>query len=269
MPPLLPQSLYPLYAPLPVPMIQHLLLRLKRRKHVSDPQLWDMLLEEVVEKRQAVYYYMDPYVLLESQERRLLALTTKWLLASLSSYSPDQKPVARPTLSHWARTGRVRFEREGHPTPDSAAALLIARMVDVGERNFLPESIHENEPAWWCHAESVPPEKRNFSHPISQLAELPPATVLWTHWAGAAWDPDWIHIQDNKGYSVGAIRFAGIVVQGNVRKWDVTLDDIRLWAPHIAALALDRDEEVLQLLATLTLRHLAVSRIGTTHIDPI
>jgi len=266
MPPTVPQSLYPLYAPLPIPIFEHLLVRLQRKLHIPDVQLWDILIQEVAQKRQTVFYYMDPFVRLE-QEKNTPRITTGWLLETLSIYSPESRPVPRPTLSYWARTGRVRYAKEGRPVPGSAAALLIARLIDTGERNFLPDSISEQEPAWWCTAETPSPDKHIFSHPAPHVEDLAPATVLWTQWAGAAWDQDWIQIRDSKGYAVGAIRFAGISVQGNSRRWQVTLEDIRSWAPDVAALAFSQDEDVVQLLATLTLRRLAVSRIGTTNVD--
>ena len=254
MPPKVPESLFAEVAPLPVGMADHLLLRLERKTHASGSTLLDLLLKEIQEKRETAFFYMDPFV-------QAKTLSTAWLLETLSLHSPSRKRVPRPTLSYWAsRRHLLRFEGQGKPEPSSAAALFIARMIDDGERNFLPEMIAEDESHWWCTAQ-VSPRDLPIQVAVTQMNELPPTSLVWTPWSGAVWYPNWVKIRDAHGNDRGAIRWAGGRISGNHRSiWDVSLESIVEWDTTLAPLAYPMTSEVVQLLATLALHHLGVSR---------
>lgn len=262
-PPELPQSLYHLFAPLPVPMSEHLLLRLARRNPGSIVKLWDILIAEMEEKRREAYFYMNSYVELDALEHK--HLSTSWLLEALSIYAPERKRLPASTLSYWARRGILRYVSEGKPDPSSAAALLIARMIDPGERNFLPAKIEvEKEPLWWCRAETI--DHRGFPCPVPLPTNLEASTLLWTNWPGAAWDPLWMRIGDD----LGAIRWAGATVQKGDIQWTITLDELEVWMPHLvqsskfselAQMSVKR--QVTQDIAHLALRLLAMKYIGS------
>jgi len=79
----------------------------------------------------------------------------------------------------------------------------------------------------------------------------------------AVWDGGWMRINTN-----GAIRFAGVVQDAQQLRWRVSLPDIQLWDPVVAALNVplaDMDSEIIQLLATLTFMRFAyvsLPRVG-------
>lgn len=252
MPPKLPKSLYAEVAPLPPATADHLLLRLERKMHTSEEMLIKMVLKEVREKRETAFFYMNPFVLSGT-------FTTARLLDTLSIYSPTNKRLPRPTLSYWSRRGLVHFEAQGKPDPHSAAALLIARLIDDGERNFLPEIIAEEERSWWCFAQESP-QKLPISLPVSHLDELPSASLVWTPWSGAAWSADWILIRDSHGNDRGAIRWSGLHTNGTHREWNISLETLLEWDTSLAHAASPALPEVIQLLATLTLHRLGASR---------
>ena len=254
--PVLPKELCPRLAPLPFPMAEHLLLRFERRNpHTPIEELWKMLEDAVWQKRKDAFFYMASFVPKK--------ISTSWLIDTLSVYTPDQRRLPASTLSFWARRGMLRKADHGHPEPESAAALLIARMIDEGERNFLPDFMEQDEAPYWCFAQADPLSEP-FPHPVSLLAELAPATLVWTPWAGAAWSPPWILV----GEDMGAIRWSGTVKEQGQTCWDITLNDLERWTPHLteASVLPPHDDEgfqrqVRQTIATLALQHLARARI--------
>ena len=252
MPPKLPKSLYAEIAPLPPAMADHLLLRLERKIHFSEDTLIEMLIKEVREKRETAFFYMNPFITSG-------VFTTARLLDTLSIYSPTHKPLPRPTLSFWSRRGLVRFEAQGRPEPQSAAALLIARLIDDGERNFLPDTIIEEEGSWWCTAQTSP-HALPHTLPVSRLDELPPASLLWTPWSGAAWSTDWVMIHDVHSNDRGAIRWSSIRKSRGEQEWNITLEALLHWDATLATVASPTLSEITQLLATLALYRLGASR---------
>jgi len=104
----------------------------------------------------------------------------------------------------------------------------------------------------------------------SPYLPLPPATLLWTPWAGASWQPEWLP----RGNGIGAIRFYGIP-RKHERQWNVTFEDLARWHPtllgrDIPLLTRAKDyyntriaemrRQVLQTYARETLEHLALTR---------
>jgi hypothetical protein len=267
------QSLYPLYAPLPVPMVEHLLIRLMRAKRASSPSMaWDVLRNEVQEKREMAFFSMDPFVQPRSLQRerhipREGAYSTAWLLQTLTNHTPDKVPILQDTLSKWHKRGLVRYREHGVPDYDSAAALFLVRMIDRGERNFLPSRIKDEEPYWWCWRQDTPTAPV-IPCPVPLPPSLPPSALLWTDWAGASWSAPWVKI----GASRGAIRWAGVMkIRQEQERWALTTADLTRWDQEAAALLnglplLDEANQKIEELermhdvATSVLRRLAAQR---------
>lgn len=224
--------LYPLVAPLSVPMAEHLLSRYCRQQRVSVHQGREWLLKRVAEKRSLVFRYMSAFVL-NSQRRELITskktiLTTKWLLEALRIHDPLKRPVTLQTLFDWKKRGLIHNDARGEPNSDSAAALLLARTIDVGERQWLPEEIAPDEPMWWCWQQTSP-EQIPSPCPVPLPSALANATILWTPWAGGNWQ-HWKLI----GRDIGSIRFAGTTKHRVHPMWDVTFQELQCWIPELA-----------------------------------
>jgi hypothetical protein len=255
----IPPSLAPLFAPLPIPVADHLVLRLQRKQHLTAQAARELLLKEVREKRPTVYFSMRPFVnnTLGQIPEVHLRFSSGWLLRTLSLHSPGKKPLLPQTLSHWHGRGLLRYREYGLPDYDSAAALLIARLIDQGERNFLPSKIGAEEPLWWCWRQDSP-QAPVQPCPVPLPPGLLPSTLLWTPWAGASWDRAWTAI----GRELGAIRWA----RPEKSLWTLSPEEIALWDPELTSLVekLPQEEtfrqDLLQTLATLVLLRLAADR---------
>lgn len=262
------QSLYPLFAPLPVSFVEHLVRRFERARRASPSTAWDLLIREVREKRDLAYLYMNPFI----QNREV---STGWLLQTLTEHHPDKKAMPPQTLHSWHTRGLLRYESHGLPAPDSAAALFITRLIDPGDRNWLPTGMSDDEPGWWCWRQDTPGMPA-VPCPVPLPANLPDSTLLWTPWAGAAWQSPWMLI----GKERGAIRFVGTRKTRRSFRWDISYQALEQWVPTLAsALASspvthasplhDEDTEevrqqLLHALATLALRHLALTRLPSS-----
>jgi len=258
----LPPSLLPALAPLSRPMVKHLLVRMARKHpQVKEVAHWDTLLEQTDLKRRDAFFYMNSYILSQDDPH----ITTAWLLETLSIYSPGQKRVPSSNISHWAGRGVLRIPTHGRPEPDSVAALLIARMLDPGERNFLPEDVKEEEPHWWCYAQTL--QGTTFPCPLPLPGDLPASTLLWTPWAGAAWNPYWLKV----GEDLGAIRFAGATLRQGRVEWQVTQRDLEQWTPHLApqSIVSDNAQEGLRNQVRTTVASLALLQLATTRLGII
>ncbi|GHO48663.1 hypothetical protein KSX_68260 [Ktedonospora formicarum] len=221
----------------------------------------DLLLQEVRYKRRYAFGYMDVYVRNRHKTARdELSLSSSWLRQSLAMYSNTVIPNS--TFNDWITKGAIRLERKGRPHPQWAAATFIARMIDDGERSFLPEKISLDEPPFWCYGQS--PQGAVIIIPVTEIHQQPKNTILWTNWPGAIWDDDgWLLIGEGED-CIGAIRFAGVRKVRDHLYWDVSLEDIRMWDAEVAALFLDFDGNTIaqiQSLATLALHRLARERI--------
>jgi hypothetical protein len=269
------QSRTPLFAPLPLPFVEHLVQRLQRRdKKLSPEAAWDRVQVELQQKRGIAYQYMNPFVQMYLQggvKGSTTSFSTAWMLATLSRNSPEKKPVPDDNLAYWQGKGLLRYREHGIPEPSNAAAFYIARtLVPDQRKGFLPSSMESLEPDWWCWQQSSP-DQEPIPCPIPLPTDLPSETVLWTPWAGAAWDASWLLV----GLDRGAIRFAGTSrsrVNGAIR-WQVQPDALARWEPKLVCLLdelpdeyadpIERQEQ-LHSLATATLRRLAQTRISST-----
>ena len=252
---------YPLAAPLPIPMIEHLLKQ--RMEHLSSGKSvkgvltekagWELLEQDIRRNRNAVFPYMRAFVVTGQ-------LSTTWLLQTLTAHTPRKTPVTSQTLSKWHKRHLLRYQDHGLPETDSTAALFIARMTDTKrERNWLPTTLKKEEPHWWCWRQEGP-KSPPIPCPVPLPEGLPPATLLWTPWAGATWTPNWLGI----GNGLGSIRWAGANDEEGITRWKVTAQDLHLWDSAVAARSVPFPEnarEILQVLAKLALQRLALQRL--------
>ncbi|MHB8596759.1 MAG: hypothetical protein ACYDER_08110 [Ktedonobacteraceae bacterium] len=223
---------YPLFAPLPVPLVRHV-YRGPSRTHPSarsQPRSLSILEQQIRMSRNAAYTVMHPFVASNT-------LTTSWLLKTLSTDTPGKVPVQTAHLALWHERHLLRYAERGYPDPDNAAALLVARMVDPRERNWLPPTMTEEEPAWWCWRQDQP-DAPVVACPVPLPPDLPATALLWTPWLGASWQTPWLPVG-----TLGAIRFAGTrgPLHGEEWNWSLTADELRQWDPEIAAFALPRE----------------------------
>jgi len=169
-------------------------------------------------------------------------LTTSWLLKALTTHTPGKTPVQSSTLNLWHERGLFSYTERGYPEPDSAAAMLIARMVDRRERNWLPTIMTQREPRWWCWRQDRP-DAPVVACPIPLPDDLPPSALLWTPWLGACWHIPWLQIG-----LLGAARFAGTQgpMSGEEWRWNLSLEDFHRWDPEMAAFALPPDASIAQ-----------------------
>ncbi len=266
------ESMLPLFAPLPGPLVLHLLLG-KRRSHRKAPPPplltpfeqatgsaqaeWNLLLQQVRVARQDVFLRMDPLVSTD-------ALTTSWFLQALLDAFPQrasvlQEEIAQSTLGEWRKRGLISNAARNRPDPHQAAALLIARLVDTRLRNWLPSTLTPEEARAWCWRQDAPHlVPVPYQLPIPD--DLPKATLLVSAWPGLAWSGTWMRIN-----SMGAARWAGGIVSDGQLRWDLSLEDLHRWDQQVTAFNIPLVEgaaDLLQRLADIALIRLALAQLG-------
>lgn len=214
--------IYPEVAPLSPTVADHLFRRFRSR--ISGPDAETQFIAAVREKRRDTFIVLDPFV-------RAGALTVAWVKESLAQYGHQ---ISKAGFEYWKDRGLVEMERHGKVEPLSAQALLIAGMIDPGQRNFLPPGDVPIEDTWCCYVQHAPDAKREV-WPVGRIAELPAAAICWTPMRGACWKPGWHPIGEREGF-LGCIRFAGGKMVGGRLWYTVTLDDIRQWDGAVADL---------------------------------
>ncbi len=274
--PTIPLQAYPLFAPLPIPMVEHLWLRMRRivtLSHGDGPDVQAVALahlqEAVAHARTAIYTYMHPYVVARHMpaeasatngQGRAMRYSTTWFLRTLAVHSPNKEPIPSQTLSLWHKRGLFRYQDYAIPDLDSAAALLIARLTDKRKRNWLPSLLLPEEPYWWCWRQDTP-ETAPVPCPIPLSEDIPPSALLWTPWTGASWNHDWLRLDQH----MGAVRWAGIQQREDGRYWQVTKADLERWDPEIASYlpASPAYEQLVQNAAEFVLRRLSLARFSS------
>jgi hypothetical protein len=254
----LPAELYPFCAPLPFPMAEYLFARFKRRNPYSDSEALNHFLQKIQVKCQNIYSHMRHHLYLERDAEERNKFFSRWLLEAIKEESPKKTKVHHQTSRGWYISNLLRGDskEDYRPTYDSAAALLITRAIDRGERKWYPPEISREEEAWWCIVQEHP-EQNARACPISLLPELPPATLCWTPcWPGATWNAQWENIEDQ-----GAIRWAGVVPEGHPTKYTLTAEDLEIWDPIVAATLLPGDEKIFSQALKLALLRLSKTRI--------
>ncbi len=214
----LPYSLYPAFAPLPIPIAEHLVVqeyrsyrRVPTAKRPRPEQLWARVSERVSKARQLAYEYLEPFVTVERKRRQQglegSLLSSDWLLDTLASYTPQGKRNAEVTLAYWQQRGLLRRDKpRGGFDLTSIAALLVARIAEEEhQRHWLPSVLAEEEPFFWCYSQARP-DAGVEPLPIPLPPALPVTTVLWTPWLGAVWlSEEWSLIREQAYGWVGPL----------------------------------------------------------------
>jgi len=251
----------PYMAPLSQPMIQasalHLLnikVSLSLDEIVSEFHAqWSSLIEKVKKTRDRVYTLMTPAV--EKQ-----AVSTDWLMNQLAELSPQNRRVSHETMSRWRDQGLLYYNAHNRPNYDSTAALMILRVLDERRiKGWTPtQKIAEQEPRWWCWRQDSP-SSPIVPTPVPLPGNIPASALLWTTWAGAAWEPDWLPVGQ-----LGAARWGNTRIEKNRLLWGITEAELMQWDPQVTPLGkmvMDAAPLAQHTLATLSLLRLAVPRI--------
>lgn len=277
---------FPQFAPLSTPLVKHLLERqvspfnLRHTKmldlvgHIEEvsqhlQQHWSFFEERVQKKRYQTYALMTPHIQVDymTGERYVLPgwlRETLSILMPISQKSKRKDAITSQTLSVWSDRHLIRHRAWGQLEAQSVAGLLTARQLDnTRERFWLPSSVEADEPGWWCYSQSAPLHgipAPIVPCPVPLPEDLPAATLLWTPWIGASWDPSWLQIGD-----LGAIRWAGATLdkQGRIQ-WNITEADLRQWDPEIVSIDmgfLKNTQEMLNGAAHFALLRLALTRL--------
>lgn len=243
---------YAALAPLPCALADHLF------RQFQDESLF---IAAVQESRRDIFDVLDPYV-------RAGALTRALVIDRLGLYG---KAVAQSTFTHWQRQGIIKMERSGKLRPLSAQAILIAAMIDPGQRNwrlsqagFLPPDGVPEGDTWCCYIQRNPDADVEV-WPVGRLDELPPASLCWTPLRSACWEQHW-HLIGAGGGFLGCIRFAGAHRVRGQTWYDITIEDIRMWDAQVADLYVPcpgDDLEQVQVLCYPLFHRLAIQRLGT------
>lgn len=240
--------------------------------------IWQHVENSVQEKRQQTFALMNPAVQVDPKTGGRYVLPG-WLRETLATLMPPlyrgkrKEAVTAQTLAVWSEKHILRHCSWGQLEAQSAAAVIMARQLDeTRERSWLPSEVNPDEPHWWCYSQA-PPVNGMFSPvlpcPMPLAGNLAPATLLWTPWLGACWDPRWLQI----GY-LGAIRWAGATLDGQGQvQWNMPETELRKWDPEIVSLDmgfLRHTREMLNGVAHMALLRLALTRLKqSTLIDSI
>lgn len=253
-----PPNVYAEMAPLPAPLADHL-FRYWQRHHRTQDVLYQ-LVKEVREKQRYAYVFLDSYVRnREKSSPRELRLSTELVRTTLGLYTPQKRPIPPKTFTYWIDSGYIRMKSKGYPEPDSAAALVVLRLL-METKSLLPSEPMNPEETWWCYAQSGPDEAIQ-AVPLSAVEDLPPYTLLWTGWAGAAWSEShtWMPIGDG----FGAIRFTKPAIT-RPRQHSYELTALLRWKPDLEAQYQPQpgcELDMVNALEHLALVHLACNRV--------
>jgi hypothetical protein len=213
----------PQFAPLSVPMVFHLLgissadIFLGRFQSSRDQLSQDFRLLEthIIAARDAIFDLMH----------REKNVSIKWFQTSVKQIHNEKnehtnKGVSLQTISNWRENHVLHFQRWGELDLDSAASVLIASMIDERKRHFLPSSVDDDEPIWWCYSQA-PPLRSGVQAPIIPRpwplpVHLEPGTLLWSRWP--VFDSTWLQFP-----RIGAMRFSTIDKTA-LALWDPSLD---------------------------------------------
>lgn len=178
----------------------------------------DQLIPLIQARRQTIFDLVNP--VLSSGN-----LTEKWLLQTLSQYTPGQMMIYPQRLAEWRDVHLLLRTASGEPEPNSVCCLLLARMLNPNRTGWLPRPTAAE--AYWCWRLDAPGRiLLPYEMPLVILDQERPDVVkiapreeevpfvLWTPWQGAAWDSDaWVVVEG------GAIRWVGEPTMNQLPQW--------------------------------------------------
>jgi hypothetical protein len=246
-------------------------------------RIWALFLQRVQEARMKAYSLMERVVKVYSPTREPY-VPPGWLRRQLTELVPQAKskeePITGQTIWNWSQKNILRYiateesneSKRSHGwgrlnAHISAGVLSLRLMDDTHERFSLPPTVSPEEPYFWAWSQSIPVRNGReiiqqpwIQVPIPLPSDLPPTTLIWTHWPGAAWDPAWVQIK-----FLGAIRFAGTTLDehGN-RIYSLSKEELSLWDPTLFSLDmgfLESTQEMINGGAYYALLRLALDRL--------
>lgn len=216
----IPDWALPFFAPLPRTMIEHIYAnRLADDRKTSSVKVLEKLLLDFKVARRSAFVAFNPAVILGKQRD---GYSVQWYLQLLSKHSPN-KHVPRTTLTDWYQRNLIHYRAYGDLDPDSAAAVLIARLLDRNRKKlWLPEgSVEAVEPRRYCWWQASPKEDLVVTG-VPIAPSLPKTGILISLWRG--WDREWIR------YGRGSIRWRMIdETPARGLYWDVTPEELINW----------------------------------------
>lgn len=252
---------FPYLAPLSRPLIEfcaqnllNLKISLSLDEIISEFRTQcSSLIEQVNKTRESVYTLMTPAV-----ENR--SVSTEWVMTQLAELSPHHHRVSHETMSRWRDQGLLSYEGHNRPSYDSTAALMILRLLDQRRvKGWTPtQKMAGKDPRWWCWRQDSP-SSPILPTPVPLTEDIASTALLWTTWAGAAWEPEWFSVGE-----LGAARWGGTRPEKNRLLWSITEAELLQWDPQVIPLGktvMDAVPLAQHTLATLSLLRLAVPRI--------
>ena len=178
----------------------------------------DRLIPLVHAKRQAIYDLVHPVFSSGN-------LTNKWLLQTLSQFTPGTMMVYPQRLAEWRQAHVLLSNEDGNPEPNSVCCLLLARTINPNRTGWLPRP--PAPASFWCWRQDAPNiQPYPFELPLVALNQEHPGVarsilpvqehpyLLSTTWKGATWDsPEWMLVEDM------AMRWVGEPDESIVSRW--------------------------------------------------
>lgn len=231
----------PYFAPLSSSFVEHSLTQywqseLERRHQPFQIQqfdwVWRGYLECVRGARRDVAQELDTLVdldkVLSPRNKKISAAWVRRRLAEEAPPTVQAKAISAQTIKNLASGNVLRKQSWGVYDPQSVAvALMLRKIHQERERNWLPSSVPTDEEWYWVWSQERPGAPI-VPCPYPQIPiNLHPQTLLWTGWAGASWGEDaWYKI----GYE-GAVTFAGLIWEKRHSMPAMTLADLEVWEP--------------------------------------
>ncbi|MEO7020570.1 MAG: hypothetical protein ABI234_10510 [Ktedonobacteraceae bacterium] len=222
------QKLLPEFAPLPHSFVEYLFTHPERFdlsafSYDPDASLFDRVWANIQMMRGNVFGYVLSVVLAERSGALDTRLSISWFHKAMKGFDPLHEESSRATFTNWQTRGLLRTQEFGVPEPNSASSLLMMRSLSSQRRSWLPRSMDSHEPWFWVWGKG-PTDETPQVYQIPLQADLPPHTLLWTSWGGAAWLPGWKSVRQ-----VGAIAWAGTMPFRGQTLWHLSAEELAAW----------------------------------------
>jgi hypothetical protein len=223
------QRAYPFLAPLSSTMIQYSFQQ-RYQAHYTQPtipvlsaaqaaqlaqeqfqRIWTDYLTDFRSARHQIAEDMDGVVVLDKMRPiRKKELNPAWFRTQLSQIGPQEKGrlISADAIDAFIKGGVLRKSSWGVYEPESMAAVLLCRQLNQKrERSWLPSAIPRDEEWYWIWTQAAPDAPLRPSPYPNLPADLSPASLVFTRWAGASWS----NVAWQRIGNLGAISFAGLL----------------------------------------------------------